>query len=171
MVFFLNKLLFAWCKRCNFELPCLWVVLQYLQRNPPELICVMCWACISRLLTCHPWWGCTPVCRLTSVDLAPGLGSVSCAPWHLCPSIPQGWGGWTQLPRDCRASWSPNSKTCLAGGSNVDSVVVAVTLAIKREWCSWFEKCSRKQKGQLQRCFFSLTKRQHVKKPKLADYC
>lgn len=44
--------------------------------------------------------------------------------------------------------------TELAGGSNVDNIVVAVRVAIK---CKRFpcDKFSRKQKGQVQRCLFS----------------
>lgn len=131
---------------------------------------------LSQLPIYHPWWQYTLICWLTDTYSAPALGSVPCALWHLWPSFPQGWGGWTQLPRDCRAAWSPNSKTCLAGGSNVGSMVVTVTLDIKCK-CSWYDKCSRKQKGQVQRCLFSAAeifaypKGNMLKTLKFSDYC
>lgn len=92
--------------------------------------------------------------------------------WHSWPSFSQGLGGWIQLPKGCRAAWSPDSKTCLARGSTGSSMTVAVTLDLKWK-CSWRDNCSRKQKGQGQRCLFHvaeifcLSQRQHVKNPQI----
>lgn len=128
----------------------------FLLRKKPiwAYLCYVLSMHLSQLLIYQPWWRHTCICCLMDVHLSPGLVSVPWALWHLWPSFPQGWGGWTQLPRDCRAAWSPDSKICPSGGSNVDCIMVVATLDIKCK-CCWRDKYSRKQKGQVQRCLFS----------------
>lgn len=130
---------------------------------------------LSQLRIYHPW------CRYTHTH----AGSLMCtrpqarAAYHALsgtcgPASPRDEKS-EQLPRDCRAAWSSNSKTCLAGGNSADSIMVAVMLDIKCK-CSWCDKCSRK-KGQVQRCLFSAAeifaypKGNMLKIPKFSDCC
>lgn len=142
--------------RCNLELQHLWAELPCSQINPPDLIYPMWWVhlFLNLLFTIPDAVTPTYLCWLSVMYLAPGLGStwVASALWHLWPSFPQGWGGWIQLPKGCRAAWSPGSETCLARGSNVSSTT-AVTLELKWK-CSWCDNCSKNYKGQGQRYLF-----------------
>lgn len=158
--------------RCNLELQHLWAELPCLQKNPPDLIYPMWWLhlFLYLLFTIHD-------------DVTPA-GSLLCtwpqawvahALWHSWPSFPQGWGGWIQLPKGCRAAWSPGSETCLSRGSNVSSTI-AVTLELKWK-CSWCDNCSRKHKGQGQRHLFGMAyitpypKGSMLKTHRFSNYC
>lgn len=142
--------------RCNLELQHLWAEFPCLQINPPDLMYPTWWVHIflNLLFTIHNDVTPTYLCWLTVTYLAQAW--VPHALWHSWPSFPQGLGGWIQLPKGCRAAWSPDSKTCLPRGSNGRSITAAVTLELKWK-CSWCDNCSRKQKGQGQKCLFIVT--------------